>query len=119
MEATSLPNPNSGIESVTLRDGRHLMIYNHLGSGTTGWGRRGLLNLAISDEGLHWRKAAVVERESKAEFSYPAIIQSEDGLVHLSYTWKRQRIKHVVIDPSLLEVGESLDLGNWDREPSP
>ena len=119
MEATTLPNPNSGIEAVTLRDGRHLLIYNHLGSGATGWGRRGLLNLAISDDGLKWRKAAVLERESRAEFSYPAIIQSRDGLVHLSYTWKRQRIKHVVIDPNLLEVGDPLDLGNWDREPSP
>lgn len=114
MKETSLPNPNSGIEVVTLRDGRHLLIYNHLGSGQTGWGRRGLLNLAISEDGLTWYKAAVLERETKAEFSYPAIIQSSDGLVHLSYTWKRQRIKHVVIDPDQLEIGDQLDLGNWD-----
>ncbi len=119
MEATSLPNPNSGIEVVTLSDGRHLLIYNHLGSGTTGWGRRGLLNLAVSNDGVSWYRAAVLEREPKAEFSYPAIIQSEDGLIHLTYTWKRQRIKHVVIDPALLQTGERLDRGNWDREVSP
>lgn len=116
MEATNLPNPNSGIDSVTLKDGRHLLIYNHLGSGTTGWGRRGLLNLAISDDGLSWHKVAVLERDAKAEFSYPAIIQSEDGLVHLSYTWKRQRIKHVVVDPAQLETGDLLDLGSWELE---
>lgn len=116
MEATNLPNPNSGIEAVTLADGRHLMIYNHLGSGKTGWGSRGLLNLAISDDGVEWRKAAVLEQEEKAEFSYPAIIQTGDGLVHMSYTWKRQRIKHVVVDPALLQAGDVLGKGNWHDE---
>ena len=113
MKAIDLPNPNSGIDVVTLTDGRHLMIYNHLGSGATGWGRRGLLNLAISDDGLTWRKAAVLEQEEKAEFSYPAIIQTDDGRVHLSYTWKRQRIKHVVIDPAKLMTAEVLTRANW------
>ena len=100
---------------VTLQDGRHLMIYNHLGSGKTGWGRRGLLNLAISEDGIHWNKIATLEREEKAEFSYPAIIQTENGMVHLTYTWKRQRIKHVVIDPAKIEKGEALSLENWEQ----
>ena len=114
MEATNLPNPNSGIEAVTLNnDGRFLLIYNHLGSGKTGWGRRGMLNLAISENGLDWNKVAVIEQEEKAEFSYPAIIQTEDGKVHMSYTWKRQRIKHIVVDPKKIEVGEALTLENW------
>ena len=108
LEATNLPNPNSGIENVTLQDGRHLLIYNHLGSGDSGWGRRGMLNLAISEDGRTWKKVAVLEQEKGAEFSYPAIIQAEDGLVHMTYTWKRQRIKHVVVDPAALKVGEVL-----------
>ena len=116
MEATNLPNPNSGIDVVTLRDGRHLLIYNHLGSGKTGWGRRGLLNLAMSDDGLSWKKVAVLEQEEGKEFSYPAMIQSEDGLVHITYTWKRQRIKHVVVDPRQLQPGEPLGLENWHDE---
>ncbi len=109
MEATNLPNPNSGIDVVTLQDGRHLLIYNHLGSGKTGWGRRGLLNLAISDDGQTWHKAGLLENEEGAEFSYPAMIQTEDGMVHLSYTWKRDRIKHVVIDPAALRVGVAVN----------
>ena len=113
LEATSLPNPNSGIEAVTLADGRQLLIYNHLGAGKTGWGRRGMLNLAISTDGLQWRQVAVLEQEKKAEFSYPAIIQAKDGLVHMTYTWKRQRIKHVVVDPAQLETGEVLGKGDW------
>lgn len=106
MEATDLPNPNSGIEAVTLADGRHLLIYNHLGSGTNGWGKRGLLNLAISDDGVTWYETAVLEQEQGAEFSYPAIIQSADGKVHITYTWKRQRIKHLVLDPTQLVQGD-------------
>lgn len=113
LQPIDLPNPNSGIEAVTLRDGRQLMIYNHLGSGKTGWGRRGLLNLAISDDGIHWRKVAVIEREEGGEFSYPAIIQTADGMVHMTYTWKRQRIKHVVIDPEKIEPGDELTTAAW------
>jgi predicted neuraminidase len=113
LEATTLPNPNSGIEVVTLKDGRHLLIYNHLDSGRGTWGRRGLLNLAISKDGVAWRKVGVLEREKGKEFSYPAIIQTTDGLVHMSYTWKRQRIKHVVVDPAKIQSGDVLSREAW------
>lgn len=111
LTAIDLPNPNSGIDGVSLSDGRQLLIYNHLGSGKTGWGRRGLLNLALSDDGLIWHKAGVLENEEGAEFSYPAMIQTPDGLVHICYTWKRDRIKHMVIDPKQLNVGDVLRKG--------
>ena len=102
LEATNLPNPNAGIDVVNLKDGRFLLIYNHLGSGKSGWGRRGMLNLALSADGVNWNHVGVLEQEKSAEFSYPAIIQSDDGLVHATYTWKRTHIKHVVIDPDKL-----------------
>ena len=111
LTATDLPNPNSGIEVVTLADGRHLLIYNHLGSGKTGWGRRGMLNLAVSSNGKQWHKVGVLEQETKAEFSYPAIIQTDDGLVHMTYTWKRKRVKHVVLDPGKIQQGPELKKG--------
>lgn len=117
MVEIDLPNNNSGIDAVTLADGRHLMIYNHLGSGQTGWGRRGLLNLAISEDGLTWRKVGILEQEAGAEFSYPAMIQASDGKVHLTWTWKRQRIKHAIIDPAQIVPGESLTKAAWDAEP--
>jgi predicted neuraminidase len=113
MEALDLPNNNSGIEAVTLSDGRHLLVYNHLGSGDTGWGRRGMLNLAVSSDGRQWHKVGVLEQEESAEFSYPAIIQTADGLVHLTWTWKRQRIKHAVVDPAKIQVGERLSVAAW------
>lgn len=33
------------------------------------------------------------------EFSYPYLLQSHDGYIHLVYTWHRTRIKHVRFDP--------------------
>ncbi|WP_442512176.1 exo-alpha-sialidase [Novipirellula sp. SH528] len=101
--ATDMPNPNSGIDVVTLTDGRQLMIYNHLGSSENGWGKRSILNLAISEDGGKWKEVGVLEKEKSGEFSYPAIIQTDDGMVHMTYTWKRKLIKHAVVDPSQLK----------------
>lgn len=113
MVGIDLPNNNSGIDAVTLADGRHLLVYNHLDSGDTGWGRRGLLNLAVSEDGLQWRKVGVLENEQGGEFSYPAIIQAADGLLHITWTWKRRRIKHAVVDPSKIVAGEALSTAPW------
>jgi predicted neuraminidase len=97
MTLTTLPNPNSGTDAITLCDGRHLLVYNHTTKG------RSPLNVAISRDGKHWQAALVLESE-KGEFSYPAVIQTKDGLVQITYTWKRQRIKHVVVDPTKLDA---------------
>jgi len=102
---TELPNPNSGLDAVTLKDGRHLLVYNH----TLAY--RTPLNLAISKDGKTWQAALVLENEP-GEFSYPAVIQTADGMVHVTYTWKRQKIKHVVIDPARLESREIKE-GRW------
>ena len=95
MRPTALPNPNSGLDAVMLRDGRALLIYNHTPKGRTP------LNLALSHDGTSWRPALVLESEP-GEYSYPAIIQTADGLVHATYTWHRERIRHIVIDPAQL-----------------
>jgi predicted neuraminidase len=102
MSLTSLPNPSAGIDAVTLADGRHLLVYNPTTRGNRAAGNpRGLLTVAISTDGKDWKDSLVLER-SDGEFSYPAVIQTDDGLVHITYTWKRERIKHVVVDPDKL-----------------
>jgi predicted neuraminidase len=102
---TILPNPSAGTDAVTLRDGRHLLVYNHTPKG------RSPLNVALSRDGKQWSAALVLESEP-GEYSYPAVIQTADGLVHITYTWKRQRIRHVVIDPAQLKETPMPD-GVW------
>ena len=59
-----------------------------------------MLNVAVSADGITWEAAALLENDQKGtEFSYPAVIQTKDGLVHITYTWKRKLIRHVVLDP--------------------
>jgi predicted neuraminidase len=95
---TKLPNPNGAIDAVRLKDGRFLLVYNASAS------ERNVLNLAVSRDGREWVPELVLE-EGTGEFSYPAIIQARAGLVHITYSWNRQRIRHVVIDPARLKAG--------------
>lgn len=98
LSATSLPNPNSGIDGVTLRDGRHLLVYNHAVTPPGKWGDRAPLNVAVSRDGKTWNEVAVLETGPReAEYSYPAIIQGSDGQVHILYTWNRKKIRHVTL----------------------
>ncbi len=116
MTLTDLPNPDSGIDAVTLRDGRLLLVYNHnIRSGSRNKGRSPL-NVAVSPDGTRWFAALVLEDDPDAPggFSYPAVIQTRDGLVHITYTWERRRIKHVVIDPAKLELKPIVD-GLWPK----
>ncbi|MBN1132179.1 MAG: exo-alpha-sialidase [Bacteroidales bacterium] len=98
MTATSLPNPNSGTDAVTLNDGRQLLVYNHtIREGGFPSGRQ-MLNVAISKDGTSWSPVMTLEK-SEGEYSYPAVIQSSDGMVHITYTYRRESIKHVIINP--------------------
>lgn len=86
-----LPNPNSGIDAVSLKNGNHLVVYNHTSAS------RSPINLALSTDGKSWKMILELEKEDRKEFSYPAIIETADGKVHVTYTWKRQKIKHLVL----------------------
>lgn len=95
MTLTDLPNPNSGTDAVTLRDGRSVLIYNNTPRG------RSPLNIAVSKDGKNWEMVLTLE-DQPGEYSYPAVIQTSDGKLHVTYTWKRRRVKHVVVDPEKL-----------------
>lgn len=115
LAATELPNPNSGIDAVTLHDGRHLLVYNHTLRRAGNPRGRDLLNLALTEDGQTWHAALVLD-QGQGEFSYPAIIQTGDGRVHVTYTWRRQLVRHLVIDPSKLELQPIRD-GRWPGLP--
>jgi predicted neuraminidase len=115
MSLLDLPNPNSGVDAVTLAGGRHLLVYNHAGRTKGRWDAgREVLNVAVSADGKAWQAALVLEKEPGQEFSYPAVIQTADGLVHITYTWKRKRVRHVVIDPAKLHLRPIID-GVWPK----
>jgi predicted neuraminidase len=100
-----VPNPNSGLDAVALADGRFLLVYNDAPGARTDWAAgRGVLAVALSVDGIAWKRVLVLENEAGQEFSYPAVIQTDDRLVHITYTWKRKNIRHVVIDPQLLPL---------------
>jgi predicted neuraminidase len=108
---STLPNPSAGIDAVTLEDGRQLLVYNHSNK------NRAQLNVAISTDGERWKAALKLEDDitfdgKRAYGAYPAAIQASDGLVHITYTWRREKINYVVIDPSRL-VLRDIHNGKW------
>lgn len=95
LTATTLPNPNSGIDAVSLRNGTQLLVYNPLLSGREWWEGRSSLRVAASTDGKYWRDVFVLEQHISGEFSYPAIIEDGKGMVHITYTYNRKKMKHV------------------------
>lgn len=93
---TSLLNPNSCVEALRLADGRALLVHNPLRDG------RDVLALSLSDDGRAWRPGRVLEAKPRAELSYPAAVQTRDGRIHVTYTWNRTRVRHVVLEPDEL-----------------
>jgi predicted neuraminidase len=93
LQPTELPNPDSGIDAVTLASGGVVLAYNHSRTARTP------LNLALSEDGRQWSALAVLEDEP-GEYSYPAVIQCSHGGVHVTYTWNRRRIRHVSLFPA-------------------
>ena len=89
-----LSNPNAGTDAVTLRDGRHLLVFNPLSRG------RQRLAVAVSADGVVWETVRTLEDGRPGdEFSYPAVIQTSDDTVHVTYTWQRRSIRHVAFPP--------------------
>ena len=116
LEPIALPNNNSGIDGVTLADGQQLLVYNHVlpPPGETK-GERSPLNVAVSPDGHTWYAALVLEDDHEGQYSYPTVIQSADGHVHIVYTWRRKKIKYVEIDPSRLKLTK-MEGGVWPSD---
>lgn len=92
---TSLPNPNSGIDAVSVNPHLQLLVYNPLPSGKDWWNGRSVLKLAISTDGATWKDIYTFENEQQGEFSYPAIIADTKGNVFVTYTYNRKKIKFI------------------------
>jgi predicted neuraminidase len=80
-QLTNLRNPNSAIDAVGFDGGRILLAYNDNAN------YRNPLSMAISDDGINFRKLRDIENEPGQEFFYPSLIRARDGTFYLTYTW--------------------------------
>lgn len=97
MTLLDVPNPSAGTDAITLKDGRHLLVYNPTRRG------RSPLAVALSKDGIQWQLVLTLEDEP-GEYSYPAVIQTADGTIHITYTWRRKRIRHAEFNPNDLPI---------------
>jgi predicted neuraminidase len=95
-----LPNPDAAVDALRMRDGRILLVYNH------GACERDNLQLAVSaDQGRTWRTGPILEAAADREYSYPNLAEDRHGRIHVTYTWQRERIKHVTFNRAWLDRG--------------
>ena len=95
LQETNLQNNNSGIDGLVLKDGLRLLVCNPIREG------RNKLDILGSYDGIEWTSLLTLEDQPEGEFSYPAIIQRENGTVDVSYTYNRRKIKHVSLLPHI------------------
>jgi predicted neuraminidase len=99
---TEIPNTAS-VELLVLQDGKWAFVGNDIEGG------RYRLSLYISDdEGQTWKWKYFIENEQpgKGSFSYPSLIQTADGLLHMTYSYQLEKsgetIKYIMVDPRLI-----------------
>lgn len=95
-EPTELPNPSAGIDAVRTKAGDVFLIYN-----PTPLLRTPLSLARSTDEGKTWAKVLDLETEP-GEYSYPAMIETADAKLAITYTWRRTHIKYTTADPAKL-----------------
>ena len=89
---SGLQNNNSGIDGTVLKNGLRLLVCNPQKEG------RNTLALMGSFDGETWRTLLMLEDQPCGEFSYPAVICRDNGTVDITYTYNREKIKHVSLE---------------------
>jgi len=102
-QKTNIPNEAS-VELIVLKDGRWAFVGDDEDDG------RYRLSLYLSDdEGQTWKWKRTLEndKQKSGRFSYPCLIQTADGLLHISYSYsvgkEGESIKYVVVDPKAIK----------------
>jgi predicted neuraminidase len=98
-QRTDLPNPSSSLEAIELNDGTWAIVYNDTGDG------RYSLAVALSDDegqSWKWKRHLAFDSGKTMSFSYPSVIQTRDGLIHVTYSFRdgeqKKTIKHAVFN---------------------
>lgn len=116
---TTIPNNNSGLDLIRSDTGLLILACNPVGLfevprpvengwpeelavGFSRWGPRSPLVLLVSnDEGATWPVVIVLE-SGPGEYSYPSLLLSSTGYIHVVYTYRRRYIAHVAFSQNLL-----------------
>lgn len=96
-QKSDLPNPGASVEVICLKSGNWLLVYNDVADG------RYSIAVAVSeDEGDSWKWKKNLEYQKGSSFSYPSVIQSKDGKIHITYSCQfpenKETIKYVDFD---------------------
>ncbi|MBT3384417.1 MAG: exo-alpha-sialidase [Prolixibacteraceae bacterium] len=90
----------ASVELLVLNDGRWAFFGNDLNDG-----RYRLVLMLSDDEGETWKWKEYIENDNKqggGSYSYPSLIQTEDGLLHITYSSRtsetEKSIKHIVVN---------------------
>lgn len=120
LKATALPNNNASVQAFRLKNGHLVMVFDNLRKGP-----RRPLSIALSkDEGRTWSHVRDVEvgrpelgEESsktrgaaREEYSYPSVLQTRDGVIHVAYTFRRLTIKVVSFQEDWILKGGSVGI---------
>lgn len=96
---TDIPNEAS-VELLKLKDGRWAFVGNDIDDG-----RYRLVLMLSDDEGETWKWKEYLEndpRDGGGSYSYPCLIQTSDGLLHITYSSRtkdtEKSVKHLVVD---------------------
>ncbi len=99
---TDLPNPGSGLEVLKLKSGSVILIYNDVEDDP-----RSSLAVSLSeDEGRTWKWTRHIERDRQGRYDYPSIIQAQDGLIHVTFSFDVRTIKHVKFTEAWVQEGD-------------
>lgn len=107
LESTNLPMIDSGLDAITLRDGGCLLAYNpgeapKNPKDTDPREPRCPLVVSFSNDTKTWTPIATLEdRPTRWGYAYPSLLQTSDGRIHVTYTWNRSRIRHVVLEETI------------------
>lgn len=96
LEPINLLNPNSATDAILTNRG-FLIVYNPDIPGKEWWEGRTKLRLAHSNNGIDWIDVLTLENQDKGEYSYPTIFQDSKGKIHITYTYNRKNIKHIIL----------------------
>lgn len=92
---TALPNNNCGIDVAQMPDDTLVLFYNPI---SVNWGERTPLSVSISqDDGETWTVPWDLETEP-GEYSYPFALPDGNSRIDLTYTWRRKKIVHCVLE---------------------